>query len=163
VLTTAVRHAGEAAAIVAQQRANLTATNSKLSTLMQAPPDSDPEKAQAAVAEAQGVLDGIRRREAAHTAGSGLGPGDGCSVCARPLPEGYQPPQPQDGKALAQAAAAVKKALAALSSAEQEHARHTHEVEGLQRTLQEHEQQVEDCLLYTSPSPRDLSTSRMPS
>ena len=23
--------------------------------------------------------------------------------------------------------------------------------------------QVEDCLLYTSPSPRDLSTSRMPS
>ena len=25
------------------------------------------------------------------------------------------------------------------------------------------EQQVIDCLLYTSPSPRDLSTSRMPS
>ncbi|MFJ8226971.1 AAA family ATPase [Streptomyces griseus] len=145
VLTTAVRHAGEAAAILAQQRANLTATNSKLSTLLQAPPDSDPEKAQAAVAEAQGMLDGIRRREAAHTAGSGLGPGDGCSVCARPLPEGYQPPQPQDGKALAQAAATVKKALAALSSAEQEHARHTHEVEGLQRTLQEHEQQVEEA------------------
>ena len=24
-------------------------------------------------------------------------------------------------------------------------------------------QQYEDCLLYTSPSPRDLSTSRMPS
>ena len=23
--------------------------------------------------------------------------------------------------------------------------------------------QVDDCLLYTSPSPRDLSTSRMPS
>ena len=25
------------------------------------------------------------------------------------------------------------------------------------------EQEKEDCLLYTSPSPRDLSTSRMPS
>lgn len=145
VLTTAVRHAGEAAGVLAQQRANLTTTSSKLSALMQAPPDSDPEKAQAAVAEAQGVLDGIRRREAAHTAGSGLGPGDGCSVCARPLPEGYQPPQPQDGNALGQAAAAVDKASATLSSAEQEHARHTHEVEGLQRTLQEHEQQVEEA------------------
>ena len=27
----------------------------------------------------------------------------------------------------------------------------------------EHEDEDEDCLLYTSPSPRDLSTSRMPS
>ena len=27
----------------------------------------------------------------------------------------------------------------------------------------EHEVWMRDCLLYTSPSPRDLSTSRMPS
>ena len=27
----------------------------------------------------------------------------------------------------------------------------------------EHSPLIEDCLLYTSPSPRDLSTSRMPS
>ena len=27
----------------------------------------------------------------------------------------------------------------------------------------EEEEEEEDCLLYTSPSPRDLSTSRMPS
>jgi exonuclease SbcC len=144
-LTTAVRHAGEAAGVLAQQRAHRAATSSRLSTLMQTPPGSDPERARTAVAEAQGVLDGIRRREAAHTAGAGLGPEDDCSVCARPLPDDYQPPQPQDGKALTQAAAAVKKSSAALSSAEQEHARHTHEVEGLQRTLQEHEQQVEEA------------------
>lgn len=144
-LTTAVRHAGEATGVLAQQRANRTTISSKLSALMQAPPGSDPEKARTAVAEAQGVLDGIRRREAAHTAGSGLGPGDGCTVCARPLPEDYQPPQPQDGEALAQAATTAKKASAALSSAEQEHARHAHEAEGLQQALQEHEQQVEEA------------------
>ncbi|WP_329347176.1 SMC family ATPase [Streptomyces sp. NBC_01261] len=144
-LTTAVRHAGEATGVLAQQRANRTTISSKLSALMQAPPGSDPEKARTAAAEAQGVLDGIRRREAAHTAGSGLGPGDGCTVCARPLPEDYQPPQPQNGEALAQAATTAKKASAALSSAEQEHARHAHEAEGLQQALQEHEQQVEEA------------------
>ena len=30
-------------------------------------------------------------------------------------------------------------------------------------TLKEKVRQLESCLLYTSPSPRDLSTSRMPS
>ena len=29
--------------------------------------------------------------------------------------------------------------------------------------LREEREKVEHCLLYTSPSPRDLSTSRMPS
>ena len=29
--------------------------------------------------------------------------------------------------------------------------------------LEEMDAPIEDCLLYTSPSPRDLSTSRMPS
>ncbi|GAA4561185.1 AAA family ATPase [Streptomyces collinus] len=144
-LTTAVRHAGEAAGVLALQRANRATSSKRLSTLLQDPPGSDPDKARAAVVAAQDVLDGIRRQEAAHTAGDGLVPGDGCSVCARPLPDDYQPPQPQDDKALAQAAAAVESTSAALSSAEQEHARHTHEVEGLQRTLQEHEQQVKEA------------------
>ncbi|MGW6769215.1 AAA family ATPase [Streptomyces sp. NPDC055037] len=144
-LTTAVRHAGEAAGVLASQRASRTTTNNRLSALLQDPPSSDPEEARAAVVGAQGVLDNIRRQEAAHTAGGGLGPGDGCSVCARPLPEDYQPPQPQDREALARAAAAVKRASAALSSAEQEHARYTHEVEGLQRSFQEHERQVKEA------------------
>ena len=34
------------------------------------------------------------------------------------------------------------------------------EIELLEERLK---RQTEDCLLYTSPSPRDLSTSRMPS
>ncbi|HEY8986387.1 MAG TPA: SMC family ATPase [Streptomyces sp.] len=144
-LTTAVRHAGEAAGVLALQRANRATTSKRLSTLLQDLPGSDPEKARAAVVAAQDVLDGIRRQEAAHTAGDGLVPGDGCSVCARPLPDDYQPPQPQDDEALAQAVAAVESASAALSSAEREHARHTHEFEGLQRTRQEHEQQVKEA------------------
>ena len=31
------------------------------------------------------------------------------------------------------------------------------------KLLSENPEQYKDCLLYTSPSPRDLSTSRMPS
>ena len=30
-------------------------------------------------------------------------------------------------------------------------------------TERDESDEIEDCLLYTSPSPRDLSTSRMPS
>ena len=35
--------------------------------------------------------------------------------------------------------------------------------EELDNQRQQELQQIESCLLYTSPSPRDLSTSRMPS
>jgi exonuclease SbcC len=143
-LTTAVRQAGEAAGTLAQRRTDQTATGNQLDALLQTPPDSDPDQAQAAVAQAQGLLDAIRRGEAAHTAGTGLGPGDCCSVCARPLPEGYQPPQPQDSVALTQAATVVKEASDVLRRAEQEHARYVHEVERLQQALQQHEQQVEE-------------------
>ncbi|MGN9846506.1 AAA family ATPase [Nonomuraea sp. H19] len=37
-----------------------------------------------------------RRQEAAHAAGHGLRPGDSCTVCARDLPAGFQPPAPVD-------------------------------------------------------------------
>ena len=30
-------------------------------------------------------------------------------------------------------------------------------------TIMQRKEKIKDCLLYTSPSPRDLSTSRMPS
>ncbi|WP_069885931.1 AAA family ATPase [Streptomyces luteocolor] len=152
-LTTAARQAGEAAGALAQQRAGHALTSSKLTALVQAPPRSDVEQARITVLKTQDVLDGIRRREAAHTAGDGLSAGDDCPVCDRLLPEGYQPPQPHDADALTQAMAAVEGASAELSNAEQEQARHTHEVEALQRALTEHEQQVtdaaarlEDCL-----------------
>ncbi|MGC5007805.1 SMC family ATPase [Streptomyces sp. NBC_00353] len=145
-LTAVVRHAGEAAGVLAQQRADHAATSNKLSVLVQAPPGSDPEKARIAVATAQRALDGIRRREAAHSAGDGLGAGEGCPVCDRPLPEDYQPPQPQDADALAKARAAVEKASTVLSRAEQEHTHHAHEIEVLQRALAKHEQQVEEAV-----------------
>ncbi|WP_419669119.1 AAA family ATPase [Streptomyces sp. 2-1] len=141
-LTTAVRLAGEAASVLAQQRVDRAATNSKISTLLQAPPDSDLEQVRVEVAVAQGVLEGIRRREAAHSAGDGLAAGDGCPVCDRLLPQGYRPPQPQDADALAQAEAVLHEASAVLSSAEREHARHAQEVDGLQQALEEQDRQV---------------------
>ncbi|MGW1728407.1 AAA family ATPase [Streptomyces sp. NPDC002306] len=144
-LTAAIRHAGEAAGGLAQQRADHAATGNKLSLLVQTPPGSDLEAARAAVTVAQEALEDIRRREAAHSAGAGLGAGEDCTVCDRPLPEDYQPPQPQDADALAQAQTAVEKASAVLNSAEQEHTRHAHGIEMLQRALAEHEQQVEEA------------------
>ena len=39
----------------------------------------------------------------------------------------------------------------------------THTVEHHGQTLKDDYHWLKDCLLYTSPSPRDLSTSRMPS
>ncbi|MEU9139494.1 SMC family ATPase [Streptomyces sp. NPDC048404] len=151
-LTTAVRHAGEAAGVLAQRRADLATTASKLSTLVQAPPASDPASARNALATAQEALDGIRRREAAHSAGDGLSAGEDCSVCDRPLPKDYQPPQPQDADALAQALAAVQQASTLLSRSEQEHTRHTHEIDVLQQALAEHEQQVERAVAQLETS-----------
>ena len=42
-------------------------------------------------------------------------------------------------------------------------ARKNAQVESIQRLVSLAEERVNGCLLYTSPSPRDLSTSRMPS
>jgi len=44
------------------------------------------------------------------------------------------------------------------------HTRHNHpDADEILYILAGHGEQMVDCLLYTSPSPRDLSTSRMPS
>ncbi|MEU1004407.1 SMC family ATPase [Streptomyces tibetensis] len=144
-LTTAVRHAGEAAGALAQRRAAQTLTQNKLTALVQAPAGSDLDEARAAKVRAQNVLDGIRRQEAAHTAGDGLAAGDGCPVCTRTLPDGYQPPQPQNPEALTRARATVEKACAALADAEREHTRHAHEVEQLQAAQDEHRRQVQEA------------------
>ncbi|MEU9523249.1 SMC family ATPase [Streptomyces sp. NPDC048224] len=144
-LTAAVRRAGEAAGALARERAAQALTQDKLTALVQAPPGSDLDEVRAAKVRAQDVLDGIRRQEAAHTAGDGLAAGDGCPVCIRTLPEGYQPPQPQDAEALDHAKATVEKASAALADAEQQHTRHAHEVEQLQAAQDEHRRQVQEA------------------
>ncbi|MFI1815148.1 AAA family ATPase [Streptomyces sp. NPDC020422] len=61
------------------------------------------EELSGALATARDDLATVERGEAAHTAGSGLVPGDACTVCARPLPDGFAPPSPLDSKALGQA------------------------------------------------------------
>ncbi|MEU0785366.1 SMC family ATPase [Streptomyces sp. NPDC006173] len=151
-LTTAVRYAAEAAGALAQQRTDRAATAFKLNALVQASPGSDTHKARTAVASARDALDGLRRQEAAHSAGDKLGAGEDCPVCVRPLPEDYQPPQPQDAEALAHALAALEEASAVVSRTEQEHTRHAHEVDVLQRALAEHEQLVEQAVARLNAS-----------
>lgn len=145
-LAAAVRSACEAASTLAQQRADHDLTQNKLTALMQAPPGSDLAKAQQAVQRAQDVLEDLQRQEAAHTAGSGLSAGNDCPVCVRTLPADYQPPQPQDASALANAKAAVEKALATVSAAEREHDRYAHEVEQLQLAQDKHLRQVQEAV-----------------
>ncbi|MEU7414659.1 hypothetical protein AB0B40_36080, partial [Streptomyces sp. NPDC042638] len=145
MLTDAVRAGIEAASALAQQRATQAATDHKLTALLQAPPADTPDAARTELLRAQGTLKDIRRREAAHAAGSGLIAGDGCPVCAQPLPRDYRPPQPQDADTLAHAETAVEAAMAALTAAEREHTRHTHEVELLRTALIEHQHKVQQA------------------
>jgi exonuclease SbcC len=53
--------------------------------------------------EADKQLNAVRGREAAHTAGAALTPGDPCLICQRQLPGDYHPPAPADPQALAAA------------------------------------------------------------
>ncbi|MFD9280255.1 AAA family ATPase [Streptomyces mirabilis] len=66
---------------------------------------------------AQDALAALQRREAAHTAGSTLEPGDACPVCTQPLPGGFTPPLPSDGKALDRAKREVRKHTQAVTKA----------------------------------------------
>lgn len=66
----------------------------------------------------------LQHEDAAHTAGAHLTSGDACSVCSRPLPEGFTPPPPLDATALERAkrtvgtrAAALNKGVAAQAEA----------------------------------------------
>lgn len=144
-LAALVRDTGEAASALAQQRCDQTTTQNELTALRQAPVGTSLEEAEAALQRAQSTLDGIRRQEAAHTAGEGLTGGDSCPVCARELPADYQVPQPQDAESLARAKTAVEKASAALAGAQQEHTRYTHELERLQLAQDKHQRQVQEA------------------
>jgi exonuclease SbcC len=80
--------------------------------------DADAAMAETARLEADKQLNAVRGREAAHTAGAALSPGDPCLICQRQLPGDYHPPAPADPQALtgaeqAQSAAARKERAAA--------------------------------------------------
>jgi exonuclease SbcC len=69
--------------------------------------------AQAASRELDSAEDDLSRfhsRDAAHTAGAHLVPGEPCLVCTRPLPGDYQPPAPSDPEALSAAKLSVSNA-----------------------------------------------------
>ncbi|MEV6357322.1 SMC family ATPase [Streptomyces hydrogenans] len=75
------------------------------------------EELSSALTAAQEHLAAAERGEAAHTAGAGLAPGEDCTVCARPLPDGFTPPAPLDGKAMRRAKHAAAKYGRALKDA----------------------------------------------
>lgn len=64
---------------------------------------------------AQDALAALQRGDAAHTAGSGLLPGDDCPVCTRPVPSGFTAPSPLEGKALDRAKREVRRRGEALN------------------------------------------------
>jgi DNA repair protein SbcC/Rad50 len=67
------------------------------------PLESDATRTEAARLEADAQLSAVWGREAAHTAGAVLSPGDPCLICQRQLPGNYHPPAPADPQALADA------------------------------------------------------------
>ncbi|MEU7011876.1 SMC family ATPase [Streptomyces sp. NPDC046332] len=87
---------------------------------------------------AQHVLAALQRGDAAHAAGSHLVPGDACTVCARPLPDGFVPPSPLDGKALSQAQREVTKRKKAVEKAVEAKAEAAAELNGAQRKAEKH-------------------------
>ena len=72
--------------------------------------ESDTTRTEAARLETDKQLSAIRGREAAHTAGAALSPGDPCLICQRRLPGDFHPPAPADPRALAGAEQAQKTA-----------------------------------------------------
>ena len=88
--------------------------------------EADAVRTEAVRLEADKQLNAVRGREAAHTAGATVSPGDPCLICQRQLPSDYHPPAPADPQALADAeqaqSAASRKEQAAAKKLTQEQA-----------------------------------------
>ncbi|MBB4161645.1 SMC family ATPase [Streptomyces cinereoruber subsp. cinereoruber] len=93
------------------------------------------EELSSALAAAREHRAAAERGEAAHTAGSGLAPGEDCTVCARPLPDGFTPPAPLDGKALGRAKRAAVKSGKAVEEAVVAEAQAVGELKAAQETV----------------------------
>ncbi|MFF5675751.1 AAA family ATPase [Streptomyces hygroscopicus] len=91
-----------------------------------------------ALKAAQDALAALQRSNAAHTAGSGLVPGDACTVCARPVPSDFAPPSPLDSKALGQAQREVTKRTRAVNKAVEAKAEAAAQLKGAEQTAAKH-------------------------
>ncbi len=88
---------------------------------------------------AQDVLAALQRGDAAHAAASGLVSGDDCTVCTRPLPEGFTLPAPLDGKALSRARREVTKRNKAVEEAWEAKAQAAARSSEAERTAEKHQ------------------------
>ncbi|MEV7374672.1 SMC family ATPase [Streptomyces sp. NPDC090301] len=96
------------------------------------------EELRGGLATARHDLAAVERGEAAHTAGSGLAPGDACTVCARPLPDSFVPPSPQDSKALGRAKRTATKCEKAVRDALVAEAEAAGELKAAEKTADKH-------------------------
>ncbi|WP_405790534.1 AAA family ATPase [Streptomyces sp. NBC_01367] len=88
---------------------------------------------------AQDVLAALQRGDAAHAAATGLASGDDCTVCTRPLPEGFTPPAPLDGKAISRARSEITKRNKAVEEAWKAKAEAAAQSNEAERTAKKHQ------------------------
>ncbi|MFI7300254.1 AAA family ATPase [Streptomyces sp. NPDC050121] len=91
-----------------------------------------------ALEAAQDARAALERREAAHAAGSGLAPGDACTVCTQPVPSDFTPPPLLDSKALSQAKSKIRTHEKAVTAAVEAKAEAVAQLKGAERTVNKH-------------------------
>ncbi|MER7968179.1 SMC family ATPase [Streptomyces sp. NPDC096080] len=118
-LTDTMRVLLEEGAAVAEHRTEQAAARKRQEELAAAETDAahTAEQQKDLLDQASQEVEDIQRREAAHTAGIALAPGDACSVCTRTLDSSYTPPEPHDPKAMRQAKKAKTAAGKAVNQA----------------------------------------------
>ncbi|MFE4334449.1 AAA family ATPase [Streptomyces sp. NPDC056831] len=100
--------------------------------------ESELKELRGALEAAQDDLAALQRGEAAHAAGSGLAPGDACTVCTRPVPSDFTPPPLLDSKALAQAEGKVTTRSKAVETAVEAKAEAAAQLKGAERKVEMH-------------------------
>lgn len=100
--------------------------------------ESELKKLRGALEAAQDDLAALQRREAAHAAGTGLAPGDACTVCTQPVPSDFAPPPLLDGKALTQAKRKVTTSSNAVEAAVEAKAEAAAQLKGTERKVEKH-------------------------
>ncbi|MEU7061309.1 SbcC/MukB-like Walker B domain-containing protein [Streptomyces sp. NPDC046197] len=100
--------------------------------------ESELKERRGALEATQDVLAALQRGEAAHAAGSGLAPGDACTVCTRPITSDFTPPPLLDRKALTQAKGKVTTRSKAVEAAVEAKAEAAAQLKGAERKVDKH-------------------------